>query len=209
MGRPRTFDEEAILDRAVLLFWRKGYEATTMNDLVEELGLGRGSIYAAYGDKHRLFVLALGRYLRHQSELLDTALGDTGPVLPHLRNVIDRLLAADAACTGAGCFSVNSIAELLPNDTEVAELARHSLQFAEDAFTTQLERAAQGGDLSPAISPRNAAHLLVTTVQGLQITRKADPDPTRASTCLDSLFTLLTTTPAPTTTTPEPAHATP
>ncbi|GAA2742259.1 TetR/AcrR family transcriptional regulator [Kitasatospora cinereorecta] len=209
MGRPRTFDEEATLDRAMLLFWRKGYEATTMNDLVEELGLGRGSIYAAYGDKHRLFVLALGRYLGHQTTLLDSALGDTGPVLPHLRDVIDRLLAADAACTGAGCFSVNSIAELLPNDAEVAELARRSLQFAEDAFTTQLERAARAGELSPAIGPRDAAHLLVTTVQGLQIMRKADPDPARAAACLDSLFTLLARTTAPTAPTPAPAYATP
>ncbi len=191
MARPRTFDEEAVLNRAMLLFWRKGYEATAMSDLVEELGLGRGSIYAAFGDKHQLFLRALGRYLDHQTQLLTTALDEEGPVLPRLRDVLDRLLAADAACGNAGCFSVNSIAELLPHDTEVGELARRSTASAEEAFTAQLERAARDGELSPAITPRDAARLLQNLVQGIQIMRKVDPDPAHAASCLDSAFALL------------------
>jgi TetR/AcrR family transcriptional repressor of nem operon len=192
MARPRTFDEDAILDRAMRLFWRKGYEATAMSDLVEELGLGRGSIYAAFGDKHQLFVRALARYLGHQDTLLSTALDTDGPALAQLRDVLDRLLAADAACGNAGCFSVNSIAELLPHDEDVARLARRSLRIAEDAFARQLERAAHDGELSAAITPAEGARLLVTLVQGLQIVRKADPDPARAAACLDSAFALLT-----------------
>ena len=197
MARPRTFDEDAILDRAMLLFWRKGYEATALSDLVEELGLGRGSIYAAFGDKHRLFVRALTRYLAHQDTLLATALDDEGPALAQLRAVLDRLLAADAACGNAGCFSVNSIAELLPHDEEVARLARRSLRTAEEAFTRQLERAARDGDLSTTITPAQGAQLLITLVQGLQIVRKADPDPARAAACLDSAFALLAKEPEP------------
>ncbi|WP_344464880.1 TetR/AcrR family transcriptional regulator [Kitasatospora kazusensis] len=191
MGRPRTFDEEAILDRAMLLFWRKGYEATSMNDLVEELELGRGSIYAAFGDKHRLFVQALGRYLGRQSELLAAALDDRQPALPQLRHLFETLLRADAACSGAGCFSVNSIAELLPGDAAVAELARTSLRSAEDAFTAQLVRAEAAGELNDAVTPREAAHLLLALVQGLQILRKADPDPARLAASLDSAFALI------------------
>lgn len=156
MARPRTFDEEAILDRAMILFWRKGYEATAMSDLVAELGLGRGSIYAAFGDKHQLFIRALGRYLDHQTRLLGTALDDEGPALAQLRDVLGRLLAADAASGTAGCFSVNSIAELLPHDEEVAKLARRNLQYAEEAFTAQLERASRDGS-SPPPSPRGRA----------------------------------------------------
>jgi TetR/AcrR family transcriptional repressor of nem operon len=197
MARPRTFDEDAILDRAMLLFWRKGYEATAMSDLVEELGLGRGSIYAAFGDKHQLFVRALTRYLDHQNSLLTTAFDDEGPALAQLRDVLDRLLAADAACGNAGCFSVNSIAELLPHDEDVAQLARRSLGIAEEAFTRQLERAARDGELSPAVSPEQGARLLLTLIQGVQIVRKVDPDPARAAASLDSVFTLLTGEPAP------------
>ena len=191
MGRPRTFDEEAILDRAMLLFWRKGYEATSMNDLVDGLGLGRGSIYAAFGDKHRLFVLALGRYLGRQDELLASAFDDGLPALPQLRRLFERLLAADSVCSGSGCFSVNTIAELLPNDEEVAELARRSLRQAEETVAAQLERAKLSGELSSAVGPGQAAQLLVTLVQGLQMMRKADPDPARTAACLDSAFALL------------------
>ncbi|MFE9635744.1 TetR/AcrR family transcriptional regulator [Streptomyces sp. NPDC006463] len=192
MARPRTFDEEATLDRAMILFWHKGYEATAMSDLVAELGLGRGSIYAAFGDKHQLFIRALGRYLDHQTRLLGTALDDEGPALPRLRDVLGRLLAADAASGSAGCFSVNSIAELLPQDEEVAKLARRNLRYAEEAFTTQLERAARDGELAPAVTPRQGAQLLLNLVQGLQIMRKVDSDPARAAACLDSTFALLT-----------------
>ncbi|MER8098481.1 TetR/AcrR family transcriptional regulator [Streptomyces goshikiensis] len=195
MARPRTFDEEAILDRAMILFWRKGYEATAMSDLVAELGLGRGSIYAAFGDKHQLFIRALGRYLDHQTRLLGTALDDEGPALAQLRDVLGRLLAADAASGTAGCFSVNSIAELLPHDEEVAKLARRNLQYAEEAFTAQLERASRDGELAPTITPREGARLLLNLVQGLQIMRKVDPDPARAAACLDSTFTLLARSP--------------
>ncbi|WP_371493727.1 TetR/AcrR family transcriptional regulator [Kitasatospora sp. NBC_00374] len=206
MGRPRTFDEEAILDRAMLLFWRKGYEATTMNDLVEDLGLGRGSIYAAFGDKHRLFLLALGRYLGRQDDLLASSFDDRGPALAQLRQLFERLLQTDSFCSGSGCFSVNSIAELLPNDREVAELAQRSLRRAEQTFAAQLDRARSSGELSPTVSPAEAAHLLVTLVQGLQIMRKVDPDPARTGACLDSAFALLRPHPradgAPT---PEPA----
>ncbi|WP_042365830.1 TetR/AcrR family transcriptional regulator [Streptacidiphilus neutrinimicus] len=196
MARPRTFDEDAILDRAMLLFWRKGYEATAMSDLVEELGLGRGSIYAAFGDKHQLFVRALSRYLGRQDTLLTTAFDADGPALAQLRDVLDRLLAADAACGNAGCFSVNSIAELLPRDEDVARLAQRSLRVAEEAFTRQLERAAQDGELSATVTPDAAARLLLTVIQGIQIVRKVDPDPARAAVALDSVFALLSKEPA-------------
>lgn len=204
MGRPRTFDEEAILDRAMLLFWRKGYEATSMNDLVEELELGRGSIYAAFGDKHRLFIQALGRYLGRQADLLASALDDEQPALPQLRRLFETLLHAESACSGAGCFSVNSIAELLPGDLGVAELARTSLRSAEDAFTAQLERARAAGELTPAVSPREAARLLVALIQGLQILRKADPDPVRLAASLDATFALIAS-PQPAAPVPAPA----
>ncbi|WP_432021172.1 TetR/AcrR family transcriptional regulator [Streptomyces sp. 1222.5] len=197
MARPRTFNEEAILDRAILLFWRKGYEATAMSDLVEELGLARSSIYAAFGDKHQLFVRALTRYLDRQGALLATALDANGPALDQLREILGQLLIADAVCGPAGCFSVNSIAELLPHDEEVARLAQRSLSLAEEAFTRQLERAARDGELSAAITPHSGAQLLLTLVQGVQIIRKAYPDPARAAACLDSAFALLTGKAAP------------
>ncbi|WP_143196687.1 TetR family transcriptional regulator C-terminal domain-containing protein [Streptomyces sp. MJM1172] len=114
-----------------------------------------------------------------------------GTALAQLRDVLGRLLAADAASGTAGCFSVNSIAELLPHDEEVAKLARRNLRYAEEAFTAQLERASRDGELAPATTPREGARRLLSLVQGLQIMRKVDLDPARAAACLDSTFVLL------------------
>ncbi|WP_084712992.1 TetR/AcrR family transcriptional regulator [Streptacidiphilus rugosus] len=209
MGRPREFDEEEILNLAMRLFWRKGYEATTMSDLVSELGLGRGSIYAAFGDKHQLFLKALDRYLQHQATLLAGALNDTAPALPQLRRLLEVLLVTDASCgPAAGCFSVNSIAELLPHDSEVAALVSRSLDNVRAAFTTQLRRAQDTGELSDAIDAAEAARLLVTLTQGIQITRKAAPGDPALTGPLDLAFHLLAgragAATAPTAAEPEP-----
>lgn len=191
MGRVRTFDEGDVLDRAMLLFWRHGYEATSMNDLVEQLGLGRGSIYAAFGDKHTLFLRALERYLGRQADLLSSTLDDSEPAITQVRRLFVTILESDAGCSDAGCFSVNSVAELLPADRAVAEIVRTSLNTAEDAITAQFVRAQEAGELSAAIGPRDAARQLVALLQGLQILRKIDPDPARLVAVLDSALTLI------------------
>ena len=81
MARPKEFDPEVAVDRAMDLFWRKGYGATSPNDLVAELGIGKGSLYAAFGSKRALFDLALDRYRERQGDTLTEIIDRPGPVL--------------------------------------------------------------------------------------------------------------------------------
>src|SRR5580693_289284 len=88
MPRPRGFDSEHVVDRAMELFWTQGYEATSVSDLTAELGVHPGSLYRTFGDKHALFLRALARYRDSQARALAPVLLAGGPVLPRIRAVL-------------------------------------------------------------------------------------------------------------------------
>src|SRR6266545_6914067 len=105
------------------LFWRQGFEATTMAELVEHLGIGRASLYATFGDKHELFLQALQHYLRVRRPDPVEAVSQPGPVLPAVRGLVRAYVdEALADPLQQGCMIVNSAGELLPGDTAVARI---------------------------------------------------------------------------------------
>ena len=117
MARTKEFDPDTVLRAALDLFWERGYEATSMADLVEHLGIARASIYATFGNKHDLYLKALDRY----GELVDPdllrGLAQPGPVLPAVRALVERF-AREASEDGGrrGCFIVNAAVEVAPHD---------------------------------------------------------------------------------------------
>src|SRR5258708_34322099 len=90
MSRTKEFDPDAALQAALELFWRKGYEATSMADLVDHLGIARASIYGTFGGKHDLYLKALDRYLESRDPAIIEALSQPGPALPSIRALIRR-----------------------------------------------------------------------------------------------------------------------
>ncbi|MFE0778507.1 TetR/AcrR family transcriptional regulator, partial [Streptomyces sp. NPDC058861] len=99
MARTKEFDPDAALRAALELFWARGYEATTMADLVEHLGVGRASLYATFGNKHELYLKALDRYTEANDPRLVEELSAPGPALPAVRALVRRF-AAEAATDG-------------------------------------------------------------------------------------------------------------
>lgn len=179
MARTREFDRTVALDKAMRLFWRRGYEATSMRDLVDEMGVGRGSLYAAFGDKRRLFLEALDRYESTEGAAIAAALAEPGPV----KAAIGRVFAIAIARSlddgrGRGCLMVNSMVELAPHDAAVAERAAAALAGSEAAFTARLARAQAEGEIAPDHDPRRLARSLGNTVRGLRVTAKATGDRT-------------------------------
>src|SRR5437763_2454824 len=121
-GRPREFDRDDVLGRAVDVFWRQGFEATSMEDLTAAMGIGRGSLYNEFGGKHALFVAALDRYRADRRAQLEDALASAESVRAGVAEVYRRsidTLWGDA--TRRGCMLVNSAAELAASDPAVAE----------------------------------------------------------------------------------------
>lgn len=196
MARPRTFDEDEAVDRALRLFWERGYEGTSVRDLGAELDLRPGSLYAAFGDKHGLFLRALDHYSEGQVEGLCTLLAGEGPILPRLRALLEGI--AEALVAGeqpSGCFMVTATSELVPRDAETTQRAQETFARIDGTLEAALERARAAGEVPAGLDPRAAAGFLTTIMQGLQIAAKADPQHPRVRATVDLALATLTGAP--------------
>ncbi|WP_327312820.1 TetR/AcrR family transcriptional regulator [Streptomyces sp. NBC_01235] len=193
MARTKEFDPDTALRSALELFWRRGYEATSMADLVEHLGIGRASIYATFGNKHDLYLKALDRYGETHQPLLLRELSQPGPALPAVRAVVRRF-AAEATDEGRrtyGCLVTNTAAELAPHDSAAAHRVELSWEHLETLLESALVRAQAQGELPAERDPRGLARMLLVLLQGLRVVGKASPDPTRVRDAAEQALTLL------------------
>jgi len=173
LARTPEFDQEQVLDAALHAFWRKGYEATTLSDLLEATGLARQSLYNTFGDKRALFLASLRRYADVGVGRLSEAL-EGGSVRAAIRAVFEDVLRCSNP--GQGCFLVNAATELLPRDTEVGRLVASTLARQERALAEALRRGVREGELH--LAPKRieqTARFLVGALQGLRVMVKAMP----------------------------------
>lgn len=183
-GRPREFDEDAVVQAATELFWTSGYDATSVQDLVDELGVQRGSIYGAFGDKRGLFLRALDRYIAGAGAALGSLDGD-GPVVPALRAVLMVALQCPPGDARRGCLLGNTAIELTGADQAATEAVRTGFSHTEDAFRRALERAYETGEL-PRRDAGAQARMLLAVLQGLQVIVRTERDPARLSDAVDA-----------------------
>jgi TetR/AcrR family transcriptional repressor of nem operon len=173
MGRPRQFDEDTAVESAMRVFWRKGYGATTPQDLVDELGIGKGSLYNAFGSKRKLFERSLRRYRETQAVQLTEVLEGAGPVKERIRTALELLVEMDLADPGRkGCFAVNTATELASSDAEAAEAVRRMFTRTEEAFRAALEEGQRAREIDAARDVRALASLLLNTVVGMRVLAK-------------------------------------
>lgn len=178
MARTKEFDPDAALQKALELFWERGYEATSMADLVAHLGIARASIYATFGTKRDLYLKALDRYLEHNNVV--ERLSQPGPALPAIRALLDAYVAQDLADRRhRGCMVVNTAVEFASRDPAVARKVASSWDGLETALTSALVRARAQGEIPPGSDPPALARFLLVTMQGLRVVGRADPDPRR------------------------------
>ena len=169
LGRPRSFDIDGALDRALQVFWRKGYEGASLSDLTKAVGVNRPSLYAAFGDKEALFRKALDRYLNGPAAYTQEALNE-----PTVRAVIERLLrgAADlntAQRNPGGCLTVQgALACGAAGDSIRQELAAYRAA-GEAALRRRFQRANSEGDLPATVNPAELARYVVTIVYGMAV----------------------------------------
>ncbi|MFD3532173.1 TetR/AcrR family transcriptional regulator [Streptomyces sp. NPDC058664] len=193
MARTKEFDPDAALQAALELFWARGYEATTMSDLVERLGIGRASLYATFGNKHELYLKAMDRYLETRDPRMVEELSAPGPALPAVRALVRRF-AAQASTDEErlnGCFVTNSAAELGPHDTTVARRVEMSWELIETLLYAALTRARAGGELPADRDPRALARMLLVLMQGIRVVGKASTEPGRVLDAAEQALTLL------------------
>ncbi|SMF84005.1 transcriptional regulator, TetR family [Tistlia consotensis] len=174
----KTFDVQETLEKAMNAFWARGYEATSVQDLVESTGLNRGSLYATYGDKHALFLAALRRYDRWlREELLQRIEADHGP-----RDAVRRLLLlfrAETARPGgsSGCFLTNTALELAPHDPQVRGVVATAQTAMEQWFARMISKGQAAGEIPEHVRPSEAARGLLATLIGLAVLARSRPEP--------------------------------
>ncbi len=176
MGRTKQFDRHAALDGAMSVFWAKGYHGTSMQDLVDELGVNRQSLYDTFGGKHELFEAALDRYRELQALPVRRALEGEGPVGDILRDFFNGMITALIDSRGKGCFMVNSTTELAAQDEAVFGRCSANARQLEAAFTGLMVRAQQTGEIASDRSAVQLARFLLSTLNGLAVTAKATRD---------------------------------
>ncbi len=173
VGRPKEFDRDAALKKAMELFWSQGYEATGMRDLLDHMGIGRQSLYDTFGDKHSLFIAAVKRYDQCTTERIIEQLLAAGSPLQNVRKTLAAI--ADAVTDGKcrGCLLTNTLVEVAPHNSEVAAATKSVLRRIEDAFRRALQQAVQEGELPKDANVRALARYFTSTVQGLVVMGKA------------------------------------
>ena len=188
-GRPRTFDTDVALDRAVEVFWKHGFQDASMHELTEAMGLSKPSLYAAFGDKESLYLKTLARYVERLVERHAAVLNEE----PDGRRAVDGFLrslaemVADPALPG-GCFIINGTADCggstIPASVELA--LRDALQGSERMILTRLERARAEGDLPAEARPESLAALFGSIIAGLAVMAKSGAARAKLDTVIDA-----------------------
>jgi TetR/AcrR family transcriptional repressor of nem operon len=192
VGRPKGFDPEAAVDRAMEVFWGQGYGATTPQQLAERLQIGKGSLYHAFGGKRQLYDLALRRYLDTRIRSVGSMLESPGPVKDVLRRVLMYLVETDLERPDRrGCFATNSAVEFGRIDEEVTAGVLDLFGRTEAAFRALIERGQRDGDIRRDLDAAASASMLLSTATGLHVLARVESGPERLRRVVDATLELL------------------
>jgi TetR/AcrR family transcriptional regulator, transcriptional repressor for nem operon len=175
MARNKAFEEVQIIDKAKLLFQSKGFEGTSMQDLVETLNLSRSSIYDTFGDKHQLYCKALNAYCQENAYNLAKQAESINETLPFIKDLFNSIIEQSKKDTDKkGCYVVNAIIEFSDKNPEIKTIIDANNQAFEKMLEKLLIKAQANKEISKDKNPKQLAKFLFTTVYGLRVRAKAN-----------------------------------
>ncbi|HEY8937936.1 MAG TPA: TetR/AcrR family transcriptional regulator [Cyclobacteriaceae bacterium] len=177
MARTKDFDEDEILNKAVSLFWHKGYNGTSMQELVDVLGISRSSLYDTYIDKHTLYVKSLEYYQNTVSGNLTSVVNNA----PSAKDAVKCLLELTTNDLlkdkqHKGCFMVNAEVEVAPHDAKIKNIVRKNEQQIEDLFRQAIQRGQENGEITNKQDAKALARFFMNTVKGIRVSAKSTTD---------------------------------
>jgi TetR/AcrR family transcriptional regulator, transcriptional repressor for nem operon len=175
--RTKEFEPGEALDAAMQLFWRNGYAATSIRDLLDGMGIGYGSLYNTFGDKHALFLACLDRFRELRTSWIDEVLEDSGlsGIEEVFRRTVDGLVGFEPR---RGCLLANTAVELGPHDAEVAAKISRYVRHTEAVFERAVIRAQEAGEIPVDRDPRALARFLVNALHGMRVLARVGTDRT-------------------------------
>ncbi len=178
IGRPRNFDSDQALQSAVQVFWSKGYEATSLADLIDAMQISKSSFYQTFESKHQLFQNCInhyqGRFISDITDSLQSSKTGRAFIEDTFKGLADK---ARPSGDRRGCLILNCASEFAQRDPVIAELITKSIQRMTDVFLSAIKRAQQEGDISPDKKPLPLARYLLSSLNGLTTTIKAGASP--------------------------------
>ncbi|WP_172435868.1 TetR/AcrR family transcriptional regulator [Sediminicola luteus] len=177
MPRVKQFRKEDVLDKAISLFWKQGFHATSVQELVTHLGINRASLYNTFGDKEQLFIQALDRYREKNLARIRTILFSHGDIRKGFKSFFERTLKSALSHSEAkGCFIVNSSTELLPGNEAMQSFFQRNKSDFEALFLEYLEKGEAEGQFGSGKDLTALAALLFTLQNGIQVVGKVTED---------------------------------
>lgn len=177
LGRPKTFREVDVLEPAMRLFWRLGYERVTLTQLTRTMGIARQSLYDTFGDKRRLFIQTLYHYRTHYlAPILEALDQDRAPYLDQIRTAVTTFQCMALNDDQPGCFVANTLLDLSGSaDDDLRALLSETLGLLECSLHRTLIRARHAGELTPKKEPRILSRALTNSLIGMAALSKLHP----------------------------------
>jgi AcrR family transcriptional regulator len=175
MARPKEFDRDLALQKAMMVFWEKGYAATSAADLVQAMGIGRQSLYDTFGDKHQLYLEALALYSEASVAELVLSMRAARP-LEAIESMLMAFAARPEEQNALGCMGINSICELGLQDEAVNAVRERSGAPLRTSLIALLEQAKAAGDADPALDAAAGADFILATLAGMKVIAKGGAD---------------------------------
>jgi TetR/AcrR family transcriptional regulator, transcriptional repressor for nem operon len=177
MARTKDFDEDEVLMKAVHLFWLKGYNGTSMQDLVDGLGISRSSLYDTYGDKHALFLRSLEHYKTGGGNKMEAIVNEASSAREAVKKLLEYAIGELLSDQEhKGCFLVNAAVEVAPHDAEVNKIICQNDRQVEDYFYNAIKNGQEKGEITDKQDAKALAGFILNIIKGIRVTAKSIND---------------------------------
>lgn len=174
MARTKEFNEDQALDKAIEIFWHKGYNGTSAQDLVTHLSLSRSSLYDTFGDKQKLFVKSLQRYQQQNEESLKLLFENAENIKTALTEIFKQAVVESLQDRiTKGCFMVNSAVELAMHDPEIGKIVHDNQKSVEEVFYQAIKKGQESGQISDKQEARSLARFIFNNYSGIRVLARA------------------------------------
>ncbi|MEM9077638.1 MAG: TetR/AcrR family transcriptional regulator [Bacteroidota bacterium] len=192
MPRTKQFDEKEVLNKAVELFWEKGFHATSMQDLVCHLGINRASLYDTFGGKEELFKKAFQEYRNSSGDIVKRLLTGEASVKAGFEKLFD--FAIEETITDEcrkGCFVVNTTTELIPGDETIHSILSENLENGASMFASVIQDGIDKGEIDSSKKAKDIGLMLFTFYNGFRVVSKIDTNPEKLKSIVATALSIL------------------
>lgn len=195
MARSKEFNEEEALDKAMEIFWKQGYEKTSIQDLVGQMGIHRRSLYDTFGDKHSLFVQTLERYESLIAAQIRKQITEEMTTVESIRKIFELAIYSDNA-SPKGCLMVNTAVELSLLDNEVSQRIQSAFKQTENLIADLLIRGQARGEVARSFDIGELARYIHNALIGVRVLVKMTADPKEFESTIDMTLSILKNDPS-------------